>query len=134
MPTLTSQKQLEAFNRAKGFVILYGLLAGVVVATIVDRAARHQVVPGFLWGRSCTVLVTSVVAYWLLTRAARGARWAYVRIRVISIVMPIAIIGVDLIPGLCPGWFAAMQAVCALAMVPVAVVVNGPALRAGFAR
>jgi hypothetical protein len=134
MPTLTSQKQTEAFNRAKGFVILYGLLGAVVVATVVDRAASHHVVPGFLWGRSCAVFVTSIVAYWLLTRAARGARWAYVRIRIISIVMPLAIVGVDLIPGLCPGWFAAMQAVCALAILPVAFVVNGPTVRAGFAR
>jgi len=76
MPTLTSQKQSAAFKRAKAFVILYGLFGAVVVATVVDRAAGHRVVPGFLWGRSCTVLVTSFVAYWLLTRAAGGARWA----------------------------------------------------------
>lgn len=134
MPNLTSQQQFEAFQRAKGFVVLYGLLGAIVLATVVVRAATGHVVPGFLWGRSCAVFATSVVAFWFLTLAARGARWAYLRIRVISVVMPIAIVGVDLIPGLCPGWFAVMQAVCALAIVPVAFIVNSSRVRAAFAR
>lgn len=125
--------QKLSFTQAKRFVVLYGVLAAIVLAVVVARAATDHVVPGFLWGRSSAVLATAVLAYWLLTMAARGARWAYSRIRVIAVVMPIAIVGVDLIPGLCPGWFAAMQAVCALAIVPVAVLVNRPAVREAFA-
>jgi hypothetical protein len=133
MPTLVSQQQLEAFNRAKRYVLLYGVFGAAVLATVIVRASAGHVVPGFLWGRSCVVLVTSVVAYWLLTAAGRGARWAYLRIRIISVVMPIAIVGVDLIPGLCPWWFAAMQAVCAVAIVPVAFIVNSARVGAAFA-
>ncbi|MFI6742492.1 hypothetical protein ACIBI9_57145 [Nonomuraea sp. NPDC050451] len=64
--------------------------------------------------------------------AARGARWAYLRVRIISVVMPVAIVAVDMIPGICPVWFAMMQAVCALAIAGVAFVVNGSGLRAAF--
>ncbi|TDD52634.1 hypothetical protein E1263_28910 [Kribbella antibiotica] len=125
--------QKISFTQAKRYLILYGVLAAVAVVVVVARAATHHVVPGFLWGRSSAVLATAVIAYWLLTMAERGAYWAYTRIRILTIVMPIAIVGVDLIPGLCPGWFAAMQAVCALAIVPVAVLVNRPAVREAFA-
>ncbi|MEV4583160.1 hypothetical protein AB0K16_59135 [Nonomuraea jabiensis] len=78
------------------------------------------------------VLASAAVTYWLTVLAARGARWAYLRVRVISIVMPVAIVAVDMIPGICPMWFAMMQAVCALAVAAAAFVVNGSGLRAAF--
>lgn len=46
--------------------------------------------------------------------------------------MPIAIVGVDLIPGVCPRWYAAMQVVCMLPVVRAAFAVRGSALRAAF--
>ncbi|MGC7094410.1 hypothetical protein ACPZ19_07090 [Amycolatopsis lurida] len=48
--------------------------------------------------------LSTAVAYWFTVLAARGARWAYVRMRVISVV------------------------------VPAAFIVNGPRLRAAFSK
>ncbi|SDM37163.1 hypothetical protein SAMN05421874_1631, partial [Nonomuraea maritima] len=42
------------------------------------------------------------------------------------------VIGVDLIPGVCHLWYAAMQAVCILPIVRVAFITRSPALRAAF--
>ncbi|MFI8869238.1 hypothetical protein ACIQ64_32220 [Streptomyces sp. NPDC094473] len=48
------------------------------------------------------------------------------------VIMPTAIIGVDLIPGVCPPWYAVMQVVCMLPVIRVAFVIRGSALRDAF--
>lgn len=52
--------------------------------------------------------------------------------RIISIIMPIAIVAIDMIPGVLPPWFVAMQATCALAIAAAAFIINGSGLRAAF--
>ena len=123
---------MESFGKVKILVAAYGALSVVVLATVAVLAISGQTVTSFMWGRSAGVLASAAVTYWLTVLAARGARWAYLRVRVISIVMPVAIVAVDLIPGICPTWFAMMQAVCALAVAAAAFVVNGSGLRAAF--
>ncbi|WP_197085009.1 hypothetical protein [Saccharothrix sp. ST-888] len=46
--------------------------------------------------------------------------------------MPIAIVAIDMIPGVLPPWFVAMQATCALAIAAAAFIINGSGLRAAF--
>ncbi|MEU9060671.1 hypothetical protein AB0D13_17925 [Streptomyces sp. NPDC048430] len=48
--------------------------------------------------------------------------------------MPVAIIGVDLIPGVCPPWYAVTHVVCMLPVIRVALLTRGSALRAAFPR
>jgi hypothetical protein len=129
---LNHPRSQRAFGRTKTLVAVYGALAAAVLVTVVIRALTGQPVTSFMWGRSAGVLVSAAVTYWLTVLAARGARWAYLRVRIISVVMPVAIIAVDLIPGICPPWFALMQASCALAIAASAFVVNGSGLRAAF--
>jgi hypothetical protein len=43
-----------------------------------------------------------------------------------------AIIGVDPIPGICPTWYAVMQAVSTLPLIAVAIITRGRLLRAVF--
>ncbi|MFF4623798.1 hypothetical protein [Nonomuraea jabiensis] len=123
---------MESFGKVKILVAAYGALSAAVLATVAALAITDQTVTSFMWGRSAGVLASAAVTYWLTVLAARGARWAYLRVRVISIVMPVAIVAVDMIPGICPLWFAMMQAVCALAVAAAAFVVNGSGLRAAF--
>ncbi|MGW0194153.1 hypothetical protein [Nonomuraea sp. NPDC003201] len=123
---------MESFGKVKILVAAYGALGVVVLATVAVLAISGQTVTSFMWGRSAGVLASAAVTYWLTVLAARGARWAYLRVRVISIVMPVAIVAVDMIPGICPMWFAMMQAVCALPIAAAGFVVNGSALRAAF--
>ncbi|MEU7898681.1 hypothetical protein AB0B45_38210 [Nonomuraea sp. NPDC049152] len=52
--------------------------------------------------------------------------------RIISSIMPIAIIAIDTIPGILPAWFIIMQATCALAIAAAAFIVNGSGLQAAF--
>lgn len=52
----------------------------------------------------------------------------------VAVVMPIAIVGVDLIPGVCPLWYAVAQTVCMLPVVRIAFLTRSSALRAAFPR
>lgn len=119
----------RAFGKVKILVAVYGLVSVLVLVTVVVLASVGRPVTSFMWGRSGGVLAGAVVAYWLTVMAARGARWAYLRMRIISVVMPIAIIAIDTVPGVLPMWFVLMQAACALAIGAAAFIINGPTLR-----
>ncbi|MEV4497750.1 hypothetical protein AB0J84_18915 [Micromonospora arborensis] len=55
-------------------------------------------------------------------------------VALVAVIMPIAIIGVDVIPGVCPPWYAVLQVVCMLPIVRVAFLTRGSGLRAAFPR
>ncbi|MEU0569769.1 hypothetical protein ABZ297_30930 [Nonomuraea sp. NPDC005983] len=124
----------RAFGKVKILVAAYGALSAAVLITVAILAINDQTVTSFMWGRSAGVLASAAVTYWLTVLASRGARWAYLRVRIISIIMPPAIIAIDLIPGILPAWFVMMQAACALAIAAAAFIVNGSRLRAAFPR
>ncbi|MEV6158007.1 hypothetical protein AB0L53_47470 [Nonomuraea sp. NPDC052129] len=132
METTNHQATQRAFGKAKIFIAAYGALSTAVLITVAILAITGHTVTSFMWGRSAGVLASAAVTYWLTGLAARGARGAFLRVRIISIVMPLAIIGVDLIPGVTTAWFAMLQATCALAIAAVAFIVNGSRLRAAF--
>ncbi|MGI5491317.1 hypothetical protein [Microtetraspora malaysiensis] len=131
---LAPPRTRRAFGKTKILVAAYGALSAAVLITVVALAVTGHTVTSFMWGRSAGVLASAAVTYWLTVLASRGARWAYLRVRIVSIIMPLAIIGVDMIPGICPAWFAVMQAACALAIAGAAFIVNGSGLRAAFPR
>lgn len=50
----------------------------------------------------------------------------------LAVIIPIAIIGVDLIPGVCPPWYAVAQTLCMLPVIRVAFLARGTALKTAF--
>jgi hypothetical protein len=122
----------RAFGKAKILLAVYGALSAAVLITVAVLALTDRTVTSFMWGRAAGVPASAAATYWLTVLAARGARWAYLRVRVISVIMPIAIIAIDTIPGLLPAWFVITQAICALAVGATAFIVNGSGLRAAF--
>ncbi|MGI5153929.1 hypothetical protein [Microbispora sp. CA-102843] len=122
----------RAFGTAKILVAAYGALSVAALVTVAILAITDHTVTSFMWGRSAGLCASAAVAYWLTVLAAWGRRSAYLRMRGISVVMPLAIVGIDLIPGMLPAWFVMMQAACALAIAAAAFVINGSRLRAAF--
>ncbi|MEV4250118.1 hypothetical protein AB0J63_42785 [Streptosporangium canum] len=122
----------QAFGRVKQLVAAYGALSVAVLIVVVILSVTGREVTSFMWGRTGGMFVSAVVTYWLTALASRGARWAYVRVRIISVIVPIAIIAIDSIPGALPPWFVAMQIAGALTLVPAAFIVNRSELRAAF--
>ncbi|GAA3120345.1 hypothetical protein ACFQ0X_05490 [Streptomyces rectiviolaceus] len=120
------------FGKVKVLAAAYGALSAAVLITVAVLAVTGQTATSFMWGRSAGVLASAAVTYWLTVLASRGARWAYLRVRIISIVVPITIVSIDMIPGALPLWFVALQVACALTIGATAFLVNGSALRAAF--
>lgn len=95
-------------------------------------AATGHSVNTFMWVRAVLLPVTAYVLLRLTAAAADGSRRAFERVSTVAVIMPVAIIGVDLIPGVCPPWYAAPQALCMLPVIRVAFLTRGAALKAAF--
>ena len=108
------------FRTAKGFIAGYGVAGAAVFGTVVALAVAGGEATGFMWSRSAIVLASAALTYWLVTLAERGRRAAYQRARLISVVVPIALVGVDSIPGVCPLWFLLAQTGCAVLLAGAA--------------
>ncbi|MEU6412316.1 hypothetical protein [Microbispora sp. NPDC046933] len=122
----------EAFDMTKKCVTLYGMICGITLATVAVLSISEHTGSTFMWVRAVVLLAIAPVLHRLIARASQGSRRSFERMRAVTVTMPIAIIGVDLIPGICPTWYAVMQAVGVLPLVAVAFILNGSGPRAAF--
>jgi hypothetical protein len=123
----------RAFATIKKLVIIYGVICGLVLATVAAAVIGHGTVSAFMWIRAGILLLAAPLIYIWATRAGRRENRSLDRLRTVSLVLPIAIVAVDVIPGMCPGWYAWMQAGSALALVAVAVLARSGSLRSARA-
>lgn len=65
--------------------------------------------------------------------AARGVARAYLRLRLVSAIMVVAIVVIIAIPGDFPVWLKVEQGVCGLLLIGVVLVANSKHLRSRFA-
>ncbi|MFC6982630.1 hypothetical protein [Streptomyces cirratus] len=121
-----------AFGATQGSVKIYGALTAAALLAVIAVASTGHVVNPFMWVRAILLPVIAVLLHRLAVSAFEGSRRAFERLRGISAVFPIGIVGVDLIPGVCPWWYAAMQVLCVLPVIRIAFVLRGAALRAAF--
>jgi cytochrome bd-type quinol oxidase subunit 2 len=129
---LNSPRTQEAFDTAKNGVKVYGALSAVALLAVIVVSTSGHMVNTFMWVRAVLLPVVAVLIYRMTISASRGSRRAFERVSALAVIMPIAITGVDLIPGVCPPWYAVMQAVCMLPIIRVAFITRGSALRAAF--
>ncbi|GLY70677.1 hypothetical protein [Amycolatopsis taiwanensis] len=122
----------QAFGKVTKSVAAYGAFSVAVLIVVVILSLTGREVTSFMWGRTGGMFASAAVTCWLTVLAARGARSAYLRVRIIVVVAPIAIIAIDSIPGALPPWFVVMQIAGALALVPAAFIVNRSEVRAAF--
>ncbi|MEV5978118.1 hypothetical protein [Streptomyces sp. NPDC052114] len=129
---LDSTRIQEAFDMAKNTVKVYGALSAVALLAVIAVSTSGHTVNTFMWVRAALLPAVAVLIHRMTVSASRGSRRAFDRVSALAVIMPIAIIGVDLIPGVCPPWYAVMQAVCMLPIIRVAFIIRGSALRAAF--
>jgi hypothetical protein len=123
----------RAFDLTKKLIVIYGVAAAILLGTLVVIVIAGGDPTTFMWVRASILLALTPLFSRLATHAGRGRRSSLERLRVLTTVVPVAIIAVDLIPGVCPTWYAAMQAVSALALVPIAFLTRRPEVRAAAA-
>lgn len=122
----------EAVDTVKKGIVLYGTVSAIILATVAVMAISGHSVSSFMWVRSAILLAVTALIHRMAVDVSKGSGRAYERLSTLTIILPIAIVAVDLVPGLCPAWFAVMQGVSALALVYAAVTLKGAALRSVF--
>jgi len=131
--------ELQA-NSPKAFSLVKALLVGYLAVSVLTLAAivllrnDASVVNPAVWIRGTIVAASSVLTLAFAAGAARGSRGAYRRLRIITAVMPVAIVVIIALPGTFPLWMKVEQAVCGVLLLGVVAIVNGRAMRTSFAR
>ncbi|MFI2608053.1 hypothetical protein [Kitasatospora sp. NPDC018619] len=121
------------FTTVKRCVLLFGAGGAVVLGTVAATAAAGHTATPFMWIRGVLLPALACFLHHLATRAAAGSYRPFDRLRTLATVLPVAVIAVDAIPGLCPLWYAVLQGLSALPLVAVAVLTRTAALKSAFA-
>ncbi len=111
----------------------YLTVSAIALLAIITLRNDAAVVNSAVCVRGSIATGSALVVTALAGRAARGSLGAYQRLRIVSAVMPTAIVLIVALPGPFPFLMKAEQSVCGLLLLGVAVLVNGKSLRALFA-
>ncbi|MEU8998648.1 hypothetical protein AB0C95_28110 [Streptomyces caniferus] len=120
----------------RGTTVLVGCYAGVSALTLLAVILlRHHpdMVTDAVWVRAVIVVATSLLMASFAARTARGHRRSYLRLRLASALMLVAIAVIIALPGGFPTWLKLEQGVCGALLLGVVMLVNGRRMRAAFA-
>ncbi|MEI8406918.1 MULTISPECIES: hypothetical protein [unclassified Kribbella] len=115
--------------------VLVGAYLGISVLTLAGIIAlRHNAaaVNDAVWTRGSIVVASALLTFAFARRAAGGSRKAFLRLRIISAIMLVAIVVIVALPGTFPLWMKFEQGICGLLLLGVALLVNGKHLRSVF--
>jgi hypothetical protein len=122
-----------AFRTVRGLIGVYMALSVATLTAVVVLRNHHSIVTAPVWVRTSIVVASSLLMAAFAARAARGSRRAFLRLRLVSAIMVVAIVVIIAIPGSFPVWLKIEQGICGLVLIGVVSVVNGKHLRSAFA-
>jgi hypothetical protein len=136
VPVLPSQhaniRTDKAFQAIKELVAGYLAVSVLTLAAIIVMRNHPHDVNSAVWTRGVIVVASAALTLLFTIRAAGGSRRSYLRLRIISTVMPFAIAVIIAWPGTFPAWMKVEQGVCGLLLIAIAVMANGKHLRCVF--
>ena len=122
-----------AFRSTKLLVGAYLTVSVLTFVAIILLRNDTAAVNDAVWVRG-TIVVLSALLTFLFTRgAARGSRRMYLRLRIVSAAMVVAIAVIISLPGTFPLWLKIEQGICGLLLIGVVALVNGKQVRSSFA-
>jgi len=130
---LNDPRSLTAFRGMKVLVGCYFVLSVLTLVAAYVLRDDPGMVTDTVWVRGVIVAVTSLLMVTFVAGTARGRRPAYLRLRITSAVMVVAIAVLISLPGFLPVWMRIEQGVCGLLLLGVVLIVNGRYLRSLFA-
>jgi hypothetical protein len=119
-----------------GVKVLVGAYLALSIATfvaIVLLRDHASVVNDAVWVRGTIVVASAALMASFVARAARGSARAYLRLRLVSAIMVVAIVVIIALPGTFPLWMKVEQGVCGLLLIGVVALVNRREMRSSFA-
>ena len=105
----------------------------LTVAAVVLMRHNPALVTTAVWVRTPLVAASAAILLLFARRAAAGHRGSFRRLRIISMVVLAAIIGVVAWPGAFPAWLRVEQAGCGLLLLSVVIRTNLRVVRAAMA-
>ncbi|WP_328455792.1 MULTISPECIES: hypothetical protein [unclassified Amycolatopsis] len=130
---MTVQTAAPAFRRVLALIGTYLAVSVLTLGVIVLFRDNPTMVTDAVWVRATIVVGSALLTLSFARRAARGSTKAFLRLRIVSAVMLVAVAVIVALPGAFPVWLRIEQAVCGLLLLGVAVLVNGRELRSRFA-
>lgn len=122
------------FRTIKAVIGCYFGIAVIGFAITFLLRGDPQLVNQAVWVRDCFTLASATILYLLATFASRGDRFAFTRVRIVSVIVPLTIVALIVLPDPFPQWMKVQQGLGALAVVAVAVIVNRRSAGAQLAR
>ncbi|WP_171164738.1 hypothetical protein [Streptomyces sp. I05A-00742] len=132
-PALSHPHIRKAFRSTKLLVSAYAGLSVLTLATVILLRDHHEVVTDAVRVRTTIVAVTSLLMISFAARTARGHSRSYLRLRIASAVMLVAIAVIVALPGAFPAWLKVEQGLCGVLLLRVVLIVNGKRMRSAFA-
>jgi hypothetical protein len=123
----------SALRTARTLVGAYLAVSALAVAALAALHDHPTLVNSASWVRASIVLVTAVLMFLFARGAARGSRRAWLRLRIVSAVMLVAIVVIVSLPGFLPAWLRIEQGGCGALLLAVVVLVNRRGVRTAFA-
>jgi hypothetical protein len=120
----------------RSVTVLLGAYLGISILTLVAIIVLRNdpaVVTTAVWIRSSIVVVSAAFLFVSALGARGGAPRAFLRVRLISAILLVAIVVIIALPGTFPLWLKLEQAVCGLILLAVVILVNRRHLRVFFA-
>jgi hypothetical protein len=111
----------------------YLAISVLTLGAIILLRDNPAIVNTAVWIRGTIVVASSALMFLFARRASSGAARAFLRVRLISAIMLVAIVVIIALPGTFPLWMKLEQAVCGLLLLVVVILVNGRRLRSFFA-
>jgi hypothetical protein len=129
--SLNHPQSQTAFRRVK---LLVGCYLGISVLTLVAIVLLRNnpaIVTSAVWIRGSIVVASALLTTAIAAQMTRGSSGGYLRLRLVSVIMLVAIVIIIALPDPFPLWMKIEQGVCGL--LGVVVIVNGKHLRSTFA-
>lgn len=131
--TLDHPRSLAAMRTVKLLVRSYLGLSLLTLAAVILMSDHPTLVNDAVWVRTVLVVLSALLTVSFATRTARGNSRAYLRLRIVSAVMVVAIVVIISLPGTFPLWLKVEQGVCGLLLAGVVAIVNSRHVRSLFA-
>jgi len=125
-------RSAAALRSVQLLVIAYLALSVLTLAAIIALRNDAAAVNDAVWTRGTIVVASALLTFAFARRAARGSKKGFLRLRIVSAVMLVAIVVIIALPGTFPLWMKFEQGVCGLLLLGVALIVNGKHLRSVF--
>ncbi|MFI0711548.1 hypothetical protein ACH4SK_12990 [Streptomyces inhibens] len=130
---LSHPRTRQAFRSTRLLVGCYAGLSVLTLIAVILLRNHPDMVTDAVGVRATIVVATSLLMVSFAARTARGHSRSYLRLRLASGIMVVAIAVIVALPGAFPVWLRVEQGVCGALLIGVVTIVNGKQMRSAFA-